>query len=93
MTFFDLNDDGKSIIAKHLTNDYIISTIFMSNYYDLQKILFGDIVCDNDFHTIKKIRDDVKDDNDFYNGNIYIRYLKISMMYYLSVPIIYWYHI
>jgi hypothetical protein len=66
MTFFDLNDDGKSIIAKHLTNDYIISTIFMSNHYDLQKIVvFGEIVFDNDFHTIKKIRDDVKDDDDF----------------------------
>jgi hypothetical protein len=39
MSFFDLNDDVKSIIAKHLTNDYKISTMLMSKHYDLQKSL------------------------------------------------------
>ena len=29
MTIFDLNDDVESIIAKHLTSDYKISTIRM----------------------------------------------------------------
>jgi hypothetical protein len=54
MNFFDLNDDVKSIIAKHCTSDYFISTMFMSKHQDLQKILFGEIVFDNDFRKIKK---------------------------------------
>ena len=59
MSFFDVNDDVKSIIAKHLTNDYKIITIFMSKHYDLQKSLFGEIVFDDDFHKIKKLNDDI----------------------------------
>jgi hypothetical protein len=76
MNFFHLNDDVKSIIAKHCTSDYFISTMFMSKHQDLQKILFGEIVFDNDFRKIKTKQDDVKDDDDFNNGNIY----KIHMM-------------
>jgi hypothetical protein len=53
MTFFDLNEDIKSIIAKHLLSDYKISTMFMSKHQDLQKILFGEIVLDNDLHKLK----------------------------------------
>jgi hypothetical protein len=68
MSFFDVNDDVKSIIAKHLTNDYKIITIFMSKHYDLQKSLFGEIVFDDDFH--KKKNDDINDDDDFNNGKI-----------------------
>ena len=49
MSFFDLNDDVKSIIAKHLLSDYKISTLFMSKHYDMQKSLFGEIVFDDDF--------------------------------------------
>ena len=48
----------------------------MSKHQDLQKILFGEIVFDNDFRKIKTKQDDVKDDDDFNNGNIY----KIHMM-------------
>ena len=55
MTFFDLNYDVKSIITKHLLRDYKISTVFMSKHQDLQKIIFGEIVFDNDFYKIKKI--------------------------------------
>jgi hypothetical protein len=66
MSFFDLNNDIKSIISKHLSDDYKISakfkhlfhdynisTQFMSKQYDLQKSLFGEIVFDDDFHKIK----------------------------------------
>jgi hypothetical protein len=84
MTFFDLNDDVKSIIAKHLTSDYKISTMFMSKHQDLQKILFGEIVFDNDFHKIKKIHDDVKDDDDFNNGKIYKIYKDINDVLYIG---------
>ena len=51
----DLNNDVKSIITKHLLRDYKISTVFMSKHQDLQKIIFGEIVFDNDFYKIKKI--------------------------------------
>jgi hypothetical protein len=59
--------------------------MFMSQHQDLQQILFGEIVFDKDFHIIKKIHDDVKDDDDF-NICKYIRCIKISMMYYILVP-------
>jgi hypothetical protein len=45
----------------------------MSKHQDLQKILFGEIVFDNDFHKIRKMHEDVKDDDDFDNGK-YKRY-------------------
>ncbi len=33
--------------------------MFMSKHQNLQKILFGEIVFDNDFRKIRKIQDDV----------------------------------
>ena len=54
MSYFDLNDDVKSIIAKHLSNDMNMDTMFMSNHGDFQKLLFGEIVFDNDFNKIRK---------------------------------------
>jgi hypothetical protein len=44
MNFFDLNDDEKSIISKHLTNDCKINKIFVTKpHHDLQKILSGEV--------------------------------------------------
>jgi len=37
MNFFDLNDDVKSIIAKHSTSDFKIRTMLSSKHQDLQK--------------------------------------------------------
>ena len=59
MSFSDLNNDVKSIIAKHLTNDYKISPIVMSRHYDLQQL--GELVFDDDFHKVKKLDDDIDD--------------------------------
>ncbi len=43
MSFFDLNDDVKLIISKHLLlSDYKISTSFVSKDQDLPKILFDE---------------------------------------------------
>jgi hypothetical protein len=69
--FFDSNNDVKSIITKHLSSDYKTSTMFMSKHYHLQKIFFGEIVFEDDFHKIKKLHDDIHDDDDFNNGKIY----------------------
>ena len=53
MNFLDLNDDVKLIITKNLLNDLKIRTM-LSKHHDLQKILFGEIVFDDDF--CKKIK-------------------------------------
>jgi hypothetical protein len=53
MNFFELNHDVKTIIAKHCTRYYFLSTMFMSKHQDLQKILFEEIVFDNDFRKIQ----------------------------------------
>ena len=44
MSFFDLNDDVKSIIAKHLTNEQVINKHFTTKPDDdLQKILGNEV--------------------------------------------------
>jgi hypothetical protein len=48
MNFLALNDDVKFIISKHLASDLKIRTLLSKNH-DLQKILFGDIMYDDDF--------------------------------------------
>ena len=48
MSFLDLNDDVKSIISKHLSTDMNISKMVMSKHYDLQKMLFGEILFDEE---------------------------------------------
>ena len=47
MNFLALNDDVKFIITKHLATDLKIRTL-LSKKHDLQKILFGDVVFDDD---------------------------------------------
>ena len=78
MNLFDLNDDVKIIITKHCISDYFISTIFMSKHQDLQKKLFGEIVFHNDFHKIRKIQDDVKENDYFNDAKIYKIYKDIN---------------
>ena len=48
MDFLAINEDVKFIISKHLQSDLKIRTM-LSKYHDLQKILFGEIVFDDDF--------------------------------------------
>jgi uncharacterized membrane protein YwzB len=48
MDFLALNDDVKYIIYKHLALYLKIRTL-LSKHHDLQKILFGEIVFDDDF--------------------------------------------
>ncbi len=74
MSFLDLNDDVKSIVSKHLSTDMNISKMVMSKHYDLQKMLFGEIVFDEEYKyiKIKQTPGRISDDDDFNNGNIYI---------------------
>ena len=55
--------------------------MFMFKYQDLQKILFGEIVFDNDFLRLKKIQDYVKENNDFNNGKKCKIYKDINDVY------------
>ncbi len=56
----------------------------MSKHQYLQKILFGEIVFDDDFGKIKKIQDAVKDNDDFNNGKIYKIYKDIDDVIYIG---------
>jgi len=49
---------------------------------DLQKMLFEEIVFDNDFRKIKKIQDDVKENYDLNNAKIYKTYTDINDVIY-----------
>ena len=57
----------------------------MSKHQDLQKIIFGEIVFDNDFYKIKKIHDDIYDDDDFNNDKIYKIYNDINNVLYIGI--------
>jgi hypothetical protein len=43
----------------------------MSKHYDLQKILVGEIVFDDEYDKIKQAPGRISDDDDFHNGKIY----------------------
>ena len=58
MNFVALNDDVKFIITKHLASDLKNRTLFSKNH-DLQKILFGDIVFDDDLCKYSSLQYDV----------------------------------
>ena len=73
MDFLALNDDVKFIISKHLQRNLKIRTM-LSKYHDLQKILFGEIVFDDDFCKILKLQNDVEENDDFKNAKIFKRY-------------------
>ena len=80
MSLIDLNDDVKSIIAMHLTNDYKIRTMFSSKHQDLWKVLFEEIVFDDGFRKIKKYKMMLKKMMILIMLK-YIRFIKISMMW------------
>ena len=70
MDFLALNDDVKFIISKHLASDFKIRTM-LSKYHDLQKVLFGEIVFDDDFCKVLKLQNDVKENDDFKNAKLF----------------------
>jgi len=59
--------------SQHLSNDMNmnIRKMFMSKHYDLQKILVGEIVFDDEYDKIKQAPGRISDDDDFHNGKIY----------------------
>ena len=69
MNFLALHDDVKFIISKHLASDLKIRTILSKNH-DIQKILFGDIMYDDDLCKYFKWMYDAKENDDFKNAKI-----------------------
>ena len=70
MDFLALNDDVKFIISKHLASDFKIRTLFSKNH-DLEKILFGDIMFDDDLCKCLNLQYDAKENDDFKNAKIF----------------------
>ena len=83
MDFLALNDDVKFIISKHLQSDLKIRKM-LSTYHD-QKILFGEIVFDDDFCKVLKLQNDVKENDDFKNAKIYKIHKDINDVIYILV--------
>jgi hypothetical protein len=77
MDFLALNDDVKFIISKHLASDLKIRTLLSKNH-DLQKILFGEIVFDDDFCKFLKLQYDATENDDFKNAKIFKIYEDLS---------------
>jgi hypothetical protein len=76
MNFLALNDDVKFIISKHLASDFQIRTLLSKNH-DLQKILFGVILYDDDFCKYLKLQIRI-----YVHIYIYINaYIKIADKY------------
>ena len=50
----------------------------MSQHYDLQKKIFGELVFDNNFHKSKTLHGDVDDDDYLNNAKIYKIYKDIN---------------
>ena len=76
MKFLAMNDDVKFIIFKHLASDLKARSI-ISKYHDLQEILFGDVVYNDDLCTYFSLQYNAKENDDFKNAKIF-KYIKIS---------------
>ena len=70
MDFLALHDDEKFIISKHLASDLKVRT-FLSKNHDLQKILFGDIMYNDDLCKYLNLMYDAKENDDFKNAKIF----------------------
>ncbi len=60
MNFLALHDDVKFIIANHLASDLKIRTMLSKNH-DIQKILFGDVVHNDDLNHYINLQYNAKD--------------------------------
>jgi hypothetical protein len=77
MDFLALNDHVKFIITKYLASDLKIRTL-LSKIHDLQKILFGNVVIDDDLCKYFNLKYDAKKNEDFENAKIFKIYEDLS---------------
>jgi hypothetical protein len=76
VNFLALHDDVKFIIATHLASDLKIRTMLSKNQ-DLQQILFGDVVYNDDLNHYVNLQYNAKENDDFKMQK-YSKYIKIS---------------
>ena len=79
INFLALHDDVKYIIATHLASDLKIRAMLSKNH-DLQKILFKDVVYNDDLNHYINLQYNAKDKDDFKNAKIF----KIYQVYHIQ---------
>ena len=77
MNFLALYDDEKFFIATHLASDLKIRALLSKNH-DLQKILFKDIVYNDDLNHYINLQYNAKDNDDFKSAKIFKIYQDLS---------------
>jgi len=77
MNFLALNDDVKFIIATHLASDLKIRTLLSKNH-DIQKILFNEVVYNDDLNNYINLQYNAKENDNFKNGKIFKIYQDLS---------------
>jgi len=77
MNFLALHDDVKFIISAHLASDLKIRALLSKNH-DLQKILFGDIMYNDDLCKYLNLQYDAQENDDFKNAKVFKIYEDLS---------------
>ena len=77
MNFLALNDDVKFIISKHLASDLKIRAMLSKNH-DLQQLLFGDVVYNDDLCKYLNLQYNAKENDDFKSAKIFKIYEDLS---------------
>ena len=70
MNFLALHDDVKFIIATHLASDLKIRALLWKNH-DIQKILFNEVVYNDDLNNYINLKYNAKENDNFKNGKIF----------------------
>ena len=70
MNFLALHDDVKFIIATHLASDLKIRALLSKNH-DIQKILFNEVVYNDDLNNYINLKYNAKENDNFKNGKIF----------------------
>ena len=77
MNFLALHDDLKFIIATHLASDLKIRTLLSQNH-DIQKILFNQVVYNDDLNNYINLKYNAKENDNFKNAKIFKIYQDLS---------------
>ena len=90
MNFLALHDDVKFIIATHLASDLKIRALLSKNH-DIQKILFNEVVYNDDLNNYINLKYNAKENDNFKMAK-YSKYFKtyqiLKMSYILVVLVI-----
>jgi hypothetical protein len=70
MNFLALNDDVNCFIANHLASDLKIRRLLSKNH-DIQKILFNEVVYNDDLNNYINLKYNAKENDHFKNAKIF----------------------